>query len=77
MFFRQVIHPDFFQTNPDHPMIERIVGSEPIRLFFMGGCFIDLSEGSLRSGKLIASQDQSWVALDRDIPSGNCFFFPA
>jgi hypothetical protein len=41
MFFGQLVHPEGFQPEGDHPMVKRIVGGKLIRLFFESRRFFD------------------------------------
>ena len=77
MFFGQLVHPEIFQPETDHPMVKRIVGSELVRLFFVSGCFFESAQRSLGAGELIAGQGKSGIALHGISPNRDGFFLAA
>ncbi len=63
MFFGKLVHPEALQSQADHPMVKRIVGSELVGLFFMGDRFCGSAQRCCGAGELIIGQDKTPIAL--------------
>ena len=48
MFFGQLVHSEVLQSEADHPMVKRIVGSELVGLFFVSDRFCGSCPATLR-----------------------------
>ena len=70
MFVGYFGHAEIFQTLAQHPVIERIVGRDAIRLVFMSCGLAEFPERSFGAGELTRNQRKLRISLQRIGP--NC-----
>src|SRR4029077_4764404 len=73
MFFGQVSHPQILKARREHPMEERIVRSELVRLLFVNIGLLELALQARRASKLVVNQSQTRITLYGIAPNRNSF----